>query len=235
MLTVLLQTSIPMKNGRIAPSWFQKVAATMRYLSISHINKYMHSYAQCLFSWRPFPEFLKVGSALPKDAWSRLSTRRNNKPGTERVQALTDISHYALCCHSIETHAPNANLTNSAQLEGTPYHSPIPPSYIRLCSSVGMRWGTDTQTAVTNIHFTAAVPHMKCNQLDYEILLELAFCRPDILSVTQSAASKHWREVKAPSPTKENASAGSDLFLMHQINWAKECRALYISIWPRPG
>jgi len=37
-----------------------------------------------------------------------------------------------------------ANRPNSAQLEGTPYHSsklhPGP------CSSVGMRWGTDRQT-----------------------------------------------------------------------------------------
>jgi len=39
----------------------------------------------------------------------------------ERVQALADISRSALCCHSNETRAPNANPPNSAQLEGTPY------------------------------------------------------------------------------------------------------------------
>jgi len=46
-----------------------------------------------------------------------------------RVQALADISHSALYCHSNETIAPIANPPNSAQLEGIPYHS---PSYIRL-------------------------------------------------------------------------------------------------------
>jgi len=57
--------------------------------------------------------------------------------GIERVQALADSSHSALCCHSNKTRAPIANLPNSAQLEGTPYHSPK----LRLgpCSSVGMR------------------------------------------------------------------------------------------------
>ena len=31
------------------------------------------------------------------------------RPGTERVQALADISHSVLCSHSNETHAPIAN------------------------------------------------------------------------------------------------------------------------------
>ena len=43
--------------------------------------------------------------------------------GIERVQALADISRSALCCHSNETRAPIANPPNTAQLEGTPYHS----------------------------------------------------------------------------------------------------------------
>jgi len=43
--------------------------------------------------------------------------------GIERVQALANISRSALCCHSNETRAPIANPPNSAQLEGTPYHS----------------------------------------------------------------------------------------------------------------
>jgi len=51
------------------------------------------------------------------------------KPGIERVQALADISHLALCCRCNETRAPIANPPNSAQLEGTPT---IPPSYIRI-------------------------------------------------------------------------------------------------------
>ena len=87
------------------------------------------------------------------------------EPGTERVQALADIAHSALCCHSNETRAPIANLPNSAQLEGTPYHSP--KLHLGLCSSVWMWWGmdrqTDTQMTIANIHFASAMPHVKCN------------------------------------------------------------------------
>jgi len=83
-----------------------------------------------------------------------------SKPGRQWVQALADISHLALC-HRNKTCAPTANPPNTAQLEGTPYHSanlhPGP------WSSVGMRRGTDTPTAVTTIHFTSATPHAKCN------------------------------------------------------------------------
>jgi len=46
--------------------------------------------------------------------------RYKQKPGIERVQALTDISRSALCCPSNKTRAPIANPPNSAQLEGTP-------------------------------------------------------------------------------------------------------------------
>ena len=85
----------------------------------------------------------------------------SNKPRIPRVQALADISCSALCCHSNETRAPIANLPNSAQLQGIPYHSPkLHPD---LCSSVGMRKGRDTQTSMTNIHFASATPHTKCN------------------------------------------------------------------------
>jgi len=35
------------------------------------------------------------------------------KPGIERVQALADISHSALCCHSNETCSPIVNPTTS--------------------------------------------------------------------------------------------------------------------------
>ena len=51
---------------------------------------------------------------------------------------------FGLCCHSNETHAPIANLPNTAQLQGTPYHSPkLHPG---LCSSMGIWRGTDTHT-----------------------------------------------------------------------------------------
>jgi len=88
--------------------------------------------------------------------------KTNRIPGIERVQALTYISHLALCCPSNETHALIANLPNSTQLEGTPYHSPN--VHAGPCSSVGMRRGTDTQTAMINIHFASAMRHAKCNE-----------------------------------------------------------------------
>jgi len=66
------------------------------------------------------------------------------QPGTERVQALADISRSALCCHGTETRAPIANPPNSAQLEGTRYYSPnLHPG---PCSGVGMRRGTVRHT-----------------------------------------------------------------------------------------
>jgi len=51
---------------------------------------------------------------------------------------------FGLRCHSNEIRASIANPPNSAQLEGTLYHSPKlhPGPY----SSVGMRRGTDTHT-----------------------------------------------------------------------------------------
>jgi len=66
-------------------------------------------------------------------------------PGVERVQALADISRSALCCHSNETRSPIANPPNSAQLDGTLYHSQVTSGYA-ACSSVGTRRGTDRQT-----------------------------------------------------------------------------------------
>jgi len=69
---------------------------------------------------------------------------QRNKPHIERVQALADISHSALCCHRNETRAPIANPPICAQLEGTPYQHPTLHS--GPCSSVGMRRGTNTQT-----------------------------------------------------------------------------------------
>jgi len=78
------------------------------------------------------------------------------QPGTERVQALADISRSALCCHINETRTPIATPPNSAQLRGHPYH--FPKLHPGLCSSVGMRrrTDTDTQTAVITIHFASS-------------------------------------------------------------------------------
>ena len=71
-----------------------------------------------------------------------------------------------VCCHGNETRAPIANPPNTAQLEGTPYHSsklhPGP------CSRVVWQCGeghtdTDTHTAVASIHFASATTNAKCN------------------------------------------------------------------------
>ena len=66
---------------------------------------------------------------------------------------------FGLCCHSNETRAPIANAPNSAQLEGTPYHS---PSYMRIGAVVRAcgEGQTDTQT---NIHFASSTTHAKCD------------------------------------------------------------------------
>ena len=114
----------------------------------------------------------KIGSFCGVNADKKI------KPAIERVQALTDISCSALCCYSNEARTRTANPANSAQLEGTPYYSPnLHPG---PCSSVEVRRlsvsvclcaigeeqthrqtdrHTDTQTAVTNIHFASATPH----------------------------------------------------------------------------
>jgi len=68
------------------------------------------------------------------------------KSGTERVQALADISRSALCCHSNETRAPIANPPNSPQLEGIPYNSPNLHRDTRIGVGAKMRRGTDRQT-----------------------------------------------------------------------------------------
>jgi len=72
------------------------------------------------------------------------SVETSLKSGIQRVQTLADISRSGLWCHSNETRAPIATPPNSAQLDGTPYHSlelhPGP------CSSVVMRRGTNRQT-----------------------------------------------------------------------------------------
>ena len=42
---------------------------------------------------------------------------------------------------------------------------PFPKLHPGPCSSVEMRWGTDRQTAVINIHFASAMPHGKCKKV----------------------------------------------------------------------
>jgi len=81
------------------------------------------------------------------------------KPGIERVQALADILRSALCCHSNETHAPIANPSNNAQLQGTAYHSP--KLHSGPCSSMGMRPRTDRHRRVWPIYISRRLRLMR--------------------------------------------------------------------------
>jgi len=64
-----------------------------------------------------------------------------NKPGVERVQALTDVSRSALCCHSNET---RVLIVNQCTTRGNPYHSPkLHPG---PCSCVGSWERSEGQT-----------------------------------------------------------------------------------------
>jgi len=76
------------------------------------------------------------------------------------LQCIRLYAYIRVCCHSNETCASIANPPNSAQLGGTPYHS---PSYIRICAVVWEcgKGQTGTQMSVANIHFASAIPHMK--------------------------------------------------------------------------
>jgi len=97
-----------------------------------------------------------------------ITIQQQQQRGIERVQALADVLHSALCCHSNETRVSIANPPNSAQLEGTPA---IPPTYVQVCAVVWecSEGQTDTcagtLTCVTNIglHFASATPHVQCN------------------------------------------------------------------------
>jgi len=79
--------------------------------------------------------------------------------------------------------APIANAPNTVQLGGTPYHSPkLCPG---PCSSVGMRWGTDSTPPILRPISIAA----KWSSISGTA--ELLFYRPDALPYTQQMVSKH--------------------------------------------
>jgi len=75
-----------------------------------------------------------------------------------RASTSAHIWYSALCCHSSETFELIANPLNSAQVEGTPYHSP--KLCLGPCSSVGMQQGTDRHTDMHDQYTTRA----KCNK-----------------------------------------------------------------------
>ena len=96
-------------------------------------------------------------------------TSFDSKPAVQWIQAPLLTFHIKfVCCHSNKTWEPIANLSNSAQLGGTPYHSP--KFHLNLCSSVGMWRGTNTDRRTDGLghdtlHF--AMQNAKCNNLTH--------------------------------------------------------------------
>jgi len=119
------------------------------------------------------PQYGPNGTAHAAGAWMLIAGEgsRSSPACVVRAVGLVDYRwalprcHAFPCCHSNATSAPIANLPNSAQLGGIPYHSaklhPGP------CNSVGIRPRTDrqTQTCVTTIHFSWSTTHAKCNDV----------------------------------------------------------------------
>jgi len=74
---------------------------------------------------------------------------------------------YCICTCMLSAMKPMNRLQIRSIVHNKGAHVPLYSPYIHtgLCSSVGMRHSrdrqTDTQTAVTNIHFASAMPHAK--------------------------------------------------------------------------
>ena len=90
---------------------------------------------------------------------------------TEEVEALDDISQLVICCHCNDTCAPTAYLPKTAQLEGTPCHS---PSYIRVCAVV---WecseGKTDRHTVGRGQYTFHLSYTLCKMQQQQLLLPL--------------------------------------------------------------
>jgi len=101
--------------------------------SLALPSNLQHQLSQCFWAYRCIGR-TQCGSLV----WMQSTTSHRASTSTCRHFVLW------LCCHSHTTRAPIANLSNSAQLEGIPYHSfklhPGP------CSSVGMQRGTYRHT-----------------------------------------------------------------------------------------
>jgi len=92
-------------------------------------------------SWQV--SFCRCGPTQPRVAAEMKASWTSHKASTSTCWCFAFGAMFSYS-HSNETHAPIANPPNSAQLEGTPYHSP--ELHPRPCSSVGMWWRTDRQT-----------------------------------------------------------------------------------------
>jgi len=127
-----------------------------------------------------------AGSVREVQGWKIEPSHNHNQSQSEYKHSLTFrvrrymhlqyIRHVHMCCHSNETCAPTANPPNSAQIEGTPYHS---PSYIRVhavvweCCKGQTNRQTHRQMAMANIHFALATLQAKCNYKRMSINMSL--------------------------------------------------------------
>ena len=119
----------------------------------SNFYAYFVLHKRCVFREQIDSLFIRPASHTntpdcPVSLLHRITSQ--NKPGIQRVQALADILHSALRCHSNETCAPTANPLNSAQLEGTSYHTP------KLHPGPCGNAARDIHTHMTNIHFSSS-------------------------------------------------------------------------------
>jgi len=102
---------------------------------------------------KTYPSILGLGFALPHtnlQTSSQFTLHSRHPPHLATACASDSVClskclyyyyfAFALCCHSNETQTPIAHPPNSAQLWGTPYHSPkLHPG---PCNSAGMRYAT---------------------------------------------------------------------------------------------
>ena len=107
-------------------------------LCVPWCKKALYKYSSFHFLlYRPGPHICERSA-------SSVAFQRSVQPGTDRLQALADISRSGCVVSSNETRASIANPPNSARLGSTAYHSPkLHPG---PCSIVGVMRGTDRQT-----------------------------------------------------------------------------------------
>ena len=141
------------------------------------------------------------------------------QPAVKRVQPSSrTFGIRRTCCHTSEIRALTANPPNSAQLEGSPYHSP--KLHLGLCS-VGMQRGTDTHTHTHRVTIRFAWIHLIRNVTttgqplwsDSQSLLHYALTDSNY-HIWKSSES-YSTELTAPSPNQTKRTSNKKLYQMH--------------------
>ena len=88
--------------------------------------------------------------------------KRQQQPGIQRLQALTDIAHSLYIVIAIK---PMHRLQICLIVHNYRVPPTIPPSYIwvRAVVCICSEGQTDTQTRMTNIRFVSSMTHAKCS------------------------------------------------------------------------